>query len=227
MPKVSPAVFCVIVFSAMYFVLFTVLAIVRSVKTFKADGSLDGIERIFKSGEDTMMYAPMLCALFLGARMRGIQLAQGETEKYKLPQPWVQLAMLSTLVSVFFQVVIVLLMPVFTNEAATTIDKNGDVDLSAMKAPGIAGKVLTVLRYTLMLMLYGGFTTVIVGVFMMEGPAEIWQGKQPPVSPAVFTTVLLTSLFFTAYLGVAVVKTLEEFKVEADSLKRLKGSFNQ
>merc|ERR1719160_214984 len=30
-----------------------------------------------------------------------------------------------------------------------------------------------------------------------------------------------------AYLGVAVVKTLEEFQVKADSLTRLKGSFNQ
>jgi len=226
MPKVSPAVYSVIVFSAMYFVLFTVLAIVRSVKTFKQDKSLDGIERIFKTGTDTMMYAPMLCALFLGARMRGIQLAQGETEKYKLPQPWVQLAMLSTLVSVFFQVVIVLLMPVFTNEAAVEV-VDGEVNLSKMNKPGVAGVVLTVVRYTLMLMLYGGFTTVIVGIFMMEGPAEIWQGKQPPVSPAVFTTVLLTSLFFTAYLGVAVVKTLEEFKVTAESLTKLKSSFNQ
>merc|ERR1719238_125933 len=119
----------------MYFILFTVVAVVRTAKTFKNDGSLDGIESIFKTGADTMMYAPMLCALFLGARMRGIQLAQGETEKYKLPQPWVQLAMLSTLVSVFFQVVIVLLMPVFTGEAASTIDKNGDMELSAMSAP--------------------------------------------------------------------------------------------
>jgi len=87
--------------------------------------------------------------------------------------------------------------------------------------------VLTALRYALMLMLYGGFTVVIVGIFMMEGPAEIWQGKQPPVSPAVFTTVLLTSLFFTVYVFVAVVKTLEEFQVKADSLTKLKGSFTQ
>merc|ERR1719316_2248512 len=131
MPKVSPAVFCVICFTGMYFVLLTVLAVVRTVKTFKADGSLDGIERIFKSGEDTMMYAPMLCALFLGARMRGIQLAQGETEKYRLPQPWVQLAMLSTLASVFLQVLLVLLMPIFTNEGAgVKVDADGGLDLS-------------------------------------------------------------------------------------------------
>ena len=40
-----------------------------------------------------MTYAPMLCVLFIGTRMRAIQLTQGETEKYKLPQPWVQGAM--------------------------------------------------------------------------------------------------------------------------------------
>merc|ERR1719443_1493949 len=163
MPKVSPAVYSVIVFSAMYFVLFTVFAIVRSVETFKPDGRLTGIVRVFDTAKDTMMYAPMLCALFLGARMRGIQLAQGETEKYRLPQQWVQLPMLSTLASVFLQVLLVLLMPIFTNEGAgVKVDADGGLDLSGMTAPGVGGKVLTALRYVFMLMLYGGFTVVKV-----------------------------------------------------------------
>ena len=40
-----------------------------------------------------MNFAPMLCVLFVAARMRGTQLAQGQTEKYQLPQPWVQQCM--------------------------------------------------------------------------------------------------------------------------------------
>merc|ERR1719327_2389235 len=51
MPKVSPAVFCVIVFTGMYFLLLTVVAIVRPVETFKPDGRLTGIVRVFDTAK--------------------------------------------------------------------------------------------------------------------------------------------------------------------------------
>jgi len=85
--------------------------------------------------------------------------------------------------------------------------------------------VLTAIRYILMLMLYGGFTTVIVGVFLMDGPKEIWGDDAPPVSPAVWNTILLTTLFFTVYLGVAVTKSLQELLGSSSFLAKLQGSF--
>ena len=50
----------------------------------------------------------MLSVLFLGARMRAIQLSQGETENYELPQPWAQRAMYWATYAVLAQVLLVI-----------------------------------------------------------------------------------------------------------------------
>merc|ERR1719265_376054 len=89
MPKVSPTVQCVINLSIQYFVIYTLLAFMRTFNQFTGN-SLLGMQKILETSATTVTYAPMLAVLFLGIRMRAIQLTQGETEKYKLPQPWVQ-----------------------------------------------------------------------------------------------------------------------------------------
>jgi len=91
-----------------FFCLYTALAIVRTLNSFKFN--LVGVQQILESGCTTVMYAPMLCVLFLGARMRAIQLSQGQTLKYNLPQPWVQSAMVVTSYAVVLQVVLVFLL---------------------------------------------------------------------------------------------------------------------
>merc|ERR1719487_316909 len=83
--------------------------------------------------------------------------------------------------------------------------------------------ILTAIRYIIMLALYGGFTVVIVGVFMMEGPKEIWGNSVPPVSPAVMSTMLLTATFFLVYLLVALSKTAVEVSGTSPFLEKLVG----
>jgi len=165
----------------------------------------------------------MLSVLFLGARMRAIQLTQGETEKYKLPQPWVQMAMFSTIYAVLAQVILVLIIPVFTGEFTEHADEHGDIDMSKVQIGGMGAMVLTAIRYIIMLALYGGFTVVIVGVFMMEGPKEIWGDEELPVSPAVMNTILLATTFFTVYLLVALTKTAVELSGDSPFLRKLSG----
>merc|ERR1719387_490715 len=94
------------------------------------------------------------------------------------------------------------------------MDKHGNLDMKKMKVGGHAATFLSVTRYVVMLALYGGFTTVIVGVFAMQGPKEIWGDAVPPVSPAVMSTIILTAIFFTVHLLVALCKTVEELKGE-------------
>jgi hypothetical protein len=92
MPKVSPAVQCVINLSIQYFVVYTLLAFMRTFNQFTGNSML-GMQKILETACTTVTYAPMLAVLFLGIRMRAIQLTQGQTEKYGLPQWWVQHAM--------------------------------------------------------------------------------------------------------------------------------------
>merc|ERR1719454_2135797 len=112
-----------------YFAVYTLLAVIRSVNNF-TESRFIGLQKILETACTTVTYAPMLSALFLGTRMRAIQLSQGETEKYKLPQPWVQMAMYSTVYAVLGQVILVLIIPIFTGEAGETVDEHGDIDMS-------------------------------------------------------------------------------------------------
>merc|ERR1719393_959037 len=131
MPKVSPTLQCVMNLSLQYFILYTVLALVRTANQFTGFKYV-GIQKIIETGCSTVTYAPMLCVLFLGARMRAIQLSQDQTEKYQLPQPWVQQAMFTCSYAVLAQVVLVLLMPIFTGEANVKTDEEGNLDTSEM-----------------------------------------------------------------------------------------------
>jgi len=209
MPKVSPTMQCIIALTFQYFALFTLLTIVRTLNSFRYN--LVGVQKILETACTTVTYAPMLCVLFLGARMRAIQLTQGETEKYQLPQPWVQTSMVVTSTAVVAQVVLVVLVGILSGMNNVRTDEEGNLDVS--RIPDLhptAVQVLTVFRYIVMAMLYGGFTVVVIGVFTMKGPKEIWGDEELPVSPAVMCTIVLSATFFGIYLLVAITKTLFE-----------------
>eukprot|EP00441_Pelagodinium_beii_P045933 CAMPEP_0197623780 /NCGR_PEP_ID=MMETSP1338-20131121/3711_1 /TAXON_ID=43686 ORGANISM="Pelagodinium beii, Strain RCC1491" /NCGR_SAMPLE_ID=MMETSP1338 /ASSEMBLY_ACC=CAM_ASM_000754 /LENGTH=592 /DNA_ID=CAMNT_0043193855 /DNA_START=49 /DNA_END=1827 /DNA_ORIENTATION=+ len=220
MPEVSPTLKCIINLTAQYFLIYTALAVVRTINQLR-EAKMTGLQQMLETACTTVTYAPMLSVLFLGTRMRAIQLAQGHTEKYGLPQWWVQDAMYACSGAVFVQVLVVLLIPVVTGDAAAKTDEDGNLDMSTSQAGGTLVTALSVIRYLLMLGLYGGFTTVIYGCFAMEGPKEIWDGNEPPVSPALFSTILLTSTFFGVYLLVALTKTAIELRGNSVFLQKL------
>jgi len=223
MPAVAPALQCIINLTIQYFAVYTILAIVRTANQFTGHSML-GFQKIMETAATTVTYAPMLSVLILGVRMRAIQLSQGQTEKYKLPQPWVQQAMYICTYAVLIQVLLVLLMPCFTGEWDVKCDEDGNIDTSAMQSAGLMGTVISIIRYLVMAMLYGGVIVICYGAFVMEGPKEIW-GEEgvPPVSPAVQCTMNLTTQFFLVYLGVALVKTTVELSGPSPFLTKMGG----
>merc|ERR1719265_310124 len=132
--------------------------------------------------------------------------------------------MFSCMYAVLGQVIIVLLIPIFTHEYEESVDEHGHLEMSKVQTGGVAAKVLSAIRYIIMLGLYGGFTTVIVGIFMMEGPKEIWEGKTPPVAPAVLSTIILATVFFFVYLLVALCKTAVELIGRSPFIMKLEGT---
>jgi len=220
MPKVSPTLQCVINLTVQYFLIYTGLFVVKTVNNLR-ETKMTGLQTLLETASTTVTYAPMLSVLFVGTRMRAIQLSQGQTEKYGLPQWWVQAAMYYCANAVMAQVVLVILIPVITGEAAAKTDEDGNLDMSQMQVGGAMATVISALRYIIMLGLYGGFATVVYGCFMMEGPEEIWNGQEPPVSPALFSTIILTATFFGVYLLVAICKTTQELAGNSDFLKKL------
>merc|ERR1719498_1610802 len=122
--------------------------------------------KILEAACTTVNYAPMLSVLFLGTRMRALQLSGGNPDAYDLPQPWVKNAMQICSWSVLVQTLMVVAVPlVLGGEPKVSEDGTPIVEGSSAM-----GKAFTAIRYAAMLGMYGGFTTVCVGAFMIEAP---------------------------------------------------------
>jgi hypothetical protein len=89
---------------------------------------------------------------------------------------------------------------------------------------GINPPDYSILPPATMLALYGGFAACVYGVYTMKGPEEIWEGGEPPVSPAVNATINLTVQFFVIYLAQAIVRTAIGFKGSSQTLVKIDGS---
>merc|ERR1719324_736846 len=154
-----------------------------------------------------MFYAPMVCMMFVGFRMRVLQLSKGTGN----PQDWVRMSMQAVTYSILANTLLVLLVPLFTSKEIKTT-KEGDLDpegKSPFESPALA-TIFNVVRYLTFLGLYVGFGAVCVGVFRFEPPAGVWDGPIPPVSPAVACTMILSVTFFMIYFLVAVSRTYSQ-----------------
>jgi hypothetical protein len=121
------------------------------------------------------------------------------------------------------QVILVLVLALFTGESGVTTDEDGNLDMTKMHSGGVVSIVLSVIRYLVMAGLYGGFATICCGIFLMEGPKDIWGLATPPVSPAVACTINMTIQFFIVYLLVALSKTVVDLNGPSLFLTKLEG----
>jgi len=206
MPKLSPTVLCVMMLAWLFFIVYTALALLRTVNQLSRNrfGSCLRAQQMVAMLCPYVMFAPMLSVLFLATRMRAIQLAQGDTERYQLPQPWVQSAMYLATYGVMLQVVFKLL----TFSLNYRFDAQGTV-VPVPSESRLARSVVAVLKYGLMACIYGGFTAVCVGATIMPAPKELWDGETPPLSASLRCTMMLTSTFFLIYLGLSLFRTAE------------------
>jgi hypothetical protein len=235
---------CVINLTVQYFLIYTALAIVRTLNEIykpmdtkaaaaeeprgwfsrparntgagqQTEAPYADAQEILQAAALTVNYAPMLCVLFLGTRMRALQLTQGDPEAYDLPQPWVKFAMHCASWSVVVQTMMVLFIPLVLG-GRPQVDPDGTPQISGN---GTTGAVFTFLRYASMAAMYGGFTTVCAGCLAMQAPS----GETPPIAPAVQCTMLLCVQFFFVYLGIALVQTYHAFQPAGPTSEKFAG----
>merc|ERR1719310_888767 len=157
-----------------------------------------------------MFYAPMVCLMFVGFRMRVLQLTKGTGN----PQDWVRMAMQAVTYSILANTLMVMIIPLVTN--GKTVKTDPETGVTEMEGDNpFANSALqitfNVIRYVVFLGLYVGFAAVCVGVFLFKPPAGVWDGPIPPVSPAVACTMILACTFFFVYFLVAVSRTYSQF----------------
>jgi len=207
-PPVSTAVQCIINLLLQYFVVFAALAICR--QFFKEEREPEFVVSTLEAACSTVTYAPMLCILFLAARMRALQITDGGGN----PQYYVRLCMQVATWAILFQTILVVLYPFITGKKVE-VDNNGnlmtrrnislhadvDDDGNLMAPQGgnkddMATKIIKLLKNIALLGVWGGMVAVCVGTILMS-PQTLGfpTGKPIPVSPAVQNVISLTFQF--------------------------------
>merc|ERR1719463_499149 len=207
---VPTAMQCVVSLTIQFMLIYTALAICR----MAADGfgiKYDNlpIQKILTTACHTVAFAPMLAILFLAFRMRVNQLTKNKGN----PPEWVQICMYFCTYAVLLMTLIVVVIPLFTGETIGVDPKTGQIpqDTEPFKN-NICAICFTVLKYLILLMLYGGVLALVYGIITYVPPAGVWpEGKKFPVAPAVQCTIILACQYFCVYGGIQVARTWTQF----------------
>merc|ERR1719487_3222351 len=201
---VSPAVMNTIILATTFFTVYLLVALSKTAAELGGQSPfLTKLGGLLTLARYTVNFAPMLSILFIGARMRALQI----DPKHGNPQRWAQMCFYACTASVVVQTLMVLIMPFCVQCECKQGVSEGDV-VFEMEHPTVA-IVFTVVRYLALLGLYGGFTAVIVSVFLISHPTDV--SLTPPISPAMQCVMNLTLQYFTIYLVLFLSITVKQF----------------
>jgi hypothetical protein len=171
---------------------------------------------------NAMNFAPMLAVLFIGARMRALQMDPVNGA----PQRWAQNCFYMCTYAVAAQVIISIAVTLVLSGTSEPNPKvEGDMTFK-VENKGL-GACLSVGRYLIMFCIYIGFTCVIYSVFTIQHP----KGDQytPPISVTMQCVINLTFQFFFIYLMIWICVTIKEFtgyewQLLINTMENLKGT---
>jgi len=204
---VSPAVVCTIFLAGIFFMVYLLVAVTKTCfelfSSLRSSPGLLKLEASATSAKMTVNFAPMLCILFVGARMRALQI----DPKHGNPQPWAQNCFFFCTFSILIQALLCILIPFMARGECKRGACEGDVSF-VMENPTL-GAVMTAVRYVCLLALYGGACAVVYSVHVIQHPDE--PQKTPPVSPAMQCVIALTIQYFVIYTALFVCITVKSF----------------
>merc|ERR1719399_1356998 len=160
-------------------------------------------EQAMMTATNAMNFAPMLAVLFIGARMRALQMDPVNGA----PQKWAQNCFFMCTYAVAAQVIISIAV---TLVLSGTSEPNPKVegDMTFKVENKALGGILSVGRYLIMFCIYIGFSCVVYSVFTIQHP----KGPEytPPISVTMQCVINLTFQFFFVYLMIWVSITVME-----------------
>merc|ERR1719456_351184 len=170
---VSPAMQCTMNLTTQFFFVYLMLWVFVTIKQFTS--SMDGFLNIaiptMDSARATVQFCPMLSILFVGVRMRALQIRPAS--EGGAPQGWAQEGMFLCTYSLLVQVLMVMILPLFTR-GAPEMDEDGN---PKVKSTGIMAWILVAIRYTCFLALYG------IEYATADGSGKVLGIDPPPAPP--------------------------------------------
>jgi hypothetical protein len=203
-PPVSPAVANTMILSITFFIIYLLLAISRTYSQY-VGGHLftSTFEQVALRAADTLGMAPMLCVLFLAARMRALQMDPIGGN----PQKWAQNCFYACTYALITQTILAAAVPLLLNKPVKQPRMEGEVEFEI--GEGYAAKAVTVIRFLIMLTVYSCAIAVVCSVFTIKHP----DGKEhtPPLSPTMQCVLNLVFQYFLIYGLLWIFITVEDF----------------
>jgi len=221
-PPVSPAVQCVMILSCQFFLVYGGIQVCRSAKEWLAM-PMPVLEKALDAATQSMFFAPMLAVLFIGARMRALNMDPVNGA----PQKWAQNCFFMCTYALLLQTCLCIAIPLVVGGTVEKGEQEGDM-VYKVDNPTLA-TILVVVRFCIMFCIYVGFTCVIYSIFTIQHP----MGPQytPPISVTMQCVINLTVQFFAVYLGIWIADTVNQFigwdmKKLRDLMDNAKGTIN-
>jgi hypothetical protein len=169
---VSPTVQCVVNLACQFFFVYFMMALMLTVSELsKVSLETNKLFYAIESSKGAVQFAPMLSILFVATRMYALLI----TDKKGAPQAWVQDGMFVATWSLLVSFLLCLLRGLFVDEMQ--LDEAGNAVHKFENKHRAAAA--TILRYFTMLVLYGGISMVIVGLFVMTPETANGRGAVP------------------------------------------------
>merc|ERR1719263_1715319 len=168
---ISVTMQCVINLTIQFFTVYLGIWIAETVKQF-IGWDLTRLKEIMENCKGTINFCPMLAILFVGTRMRALQI----TNNRGAPQGWAQDGMYMATWAVLIQFLMVLFVGI-TSGKAVELDEDGtpkwNPSMDMLKYVALALKWIT------FIFLYGGIIAVIVAVYTMTPETANGRGAVP------------------------------------------------
>merc|ERR1719181_439792 len=178
-PPISVTMQCVVNLTVQFFTVYILIWICVTVKELTG-WEWHFISNTMENAKGTIAFCPMLAILFVGTRMRALQL----TNQRGAPQGWAQDGMYMATWSILLQFLMVLLIPVCTlvmegKAVHPELDEDGNVK---WRPEGkIALIVVQIIRWLGFILLYVGTICVMVGAYTMTPETANGRGSVPLV----------------------------------------------
>jgi len=202
---VAPAVQCTMILSCQFFIVYGGIQIARSWTQFTgiAPNFTSKVENALMTATASMNFAPMLAVLFIGARMRALNMDPVNGN----PQKWAQNCFFMCTYALLAQTCFSVAVPLVLQGEAKVGKCEGDMEYTVENK--LFGTVLAIGRYVMMICLYIGAGCVIYSIFTIEHP----KGPQYtiPISPTIQCVINLTFQFFFVYIWIWAAITVKEF----------------
>mmetsp|Transcript_67187 Transcript_67187/g.104975 ORF Transcript_67187/g.104975 Transcript_67187/m.104975 type:complete len:932 (+) Transcript_67187:136-2931(+) len=134
----------------------------------------------------TVNLAPMLCVLFIAARMRALQM----DPTFGRPQPWAEACFGICVVSIIVQTFLIILANVLGGRSVAS-----DPSIEASRSQG-SQKVVLAFSYLVMAATYVASFVVLYGIFSMKAKDG---NTTPPLSPTMICVMTLVVLYLGVY----------------------------